>query len=94
MHGGDLGDEEAAKRARGRIGRHLARFYLRDARAQWRIAASVLSTGDVFVPKTDSELEWVLRTWWTSRKAIQCLAHLIALPGITVEDRGTKSTQR
>ena len=40
----------------------LARFYLRDDAAQGRIAASVLSGGDVFVPKTVIlELEWVLR---------------------------------
>jgi predicted nucleic-acid-binding protein len=40
----------------------LARFYLRDDATQGRIAASVLSAGDVFVPKTVIlELEWVLR---------------------------------
>lgn len=68
----------------------LARFYLRDDAAQWRIAASVLSTGDVFVPKTVIlELEWVLRyvADQPEDKVIECLAHLIALPGITVEDR-------
>ena len=40
----------------------LARFYLRDDAVQGRIAAGVLSAGDVFVPKTVIlELEWVLR---------------------------------
>jgi predicted nucleic-acid-binding protein len=68
----------------------LARFYLRDDAAQGRIAASVLSAGDVFVAKTVIlELEWVLRyvAEQPEEKVIECLAHLIALPGITVEDR-------
>jgi predicted nucleic-acid-binding protein len=68
----------------------LARFYLRDDAAQGRIAASVLSAGDVFVPKTVIlELEWVLRyvADQPEDKVIDCLKHLIALPGITVEDR-------
>ena len=68
----------------------LARFYLRDDAAQGRIAASVLAAGDVFVPKTVIlELEWVLRyvADQPGSKVIECLAHLIALPGITVEDR-------
>ena len=68
----------------------LARFYLRDDATQGRIAASVLSAGDVFVPKTVVlELEWVLRyvADQPKDKVIDCLAHLIALPGITVEDR-------
>ena len=68
----------------------LARFYLRDDAAQGRIAARVLSAGDVFVPKTVIvELEWVLRYMaeQPGNKVIECLAHLIALPGITVEDR-------
>ena len=68
----------------------LARFYLRDDAAQGHIAASVLSAGDVFVPKTVVlELEWVLRyvADQPEDKVIECLAHLIALPGITVEDR-------
>ena len=68
----------------------LARFYLRDDAAQGRIAASVLSAGDVFVPKTVIlELEWVLRyvADQPENKVVECLAHLIALPGITVEDR-------
>jgi predicted nucleic-acid-binding protein len=66
----------------------LARFYLRDDAAQARVAASVLSAGDVFVPKTVIlELEWVLRyvADQPEDKVIDCLAHLIA--GITVEDR-------
>ena len=68
----------------------LARFYLRDDAAQGRMAASVLAAGDVFVPKTVIlELEWVLRyvAEHPDSKVIECLAHLIALPGITVEDR-------
>jgi predicted nucleic-acid-binding protein len=68
----------------------LARFYLRDDTAQARIAVDVLSAGDVFVPKTVVlELEWVLRfvADQPPRKVMDCLAHLIALPGITVEDR-------
>ena len=68
----------------------LARFYLRDDAVQGRIAASVLAAGDVFAPKTVIlELEWVLRyvADQPERKVIECLGHLIALPGITVEDR-------
>ncbi|MCC6193163.1 MAG: type II toxin-antitoxin system VapC family toxin [Burkholderiales bacterium] len=68
----------------------LVRFYLRDDPAQGRIAESVLSAGDVFVPKTVIlELEWVLRyvADQPANKVIECLAHLIALPGVTVEDR-------
>jgi len=68
----------------------LARFYLRDDAVQGRIAARVLAAGDVFIPKTVVlELERVLRyvAEQSERKVIECLAHLIALPGITVEDR-------
>jgi predicted nucleic-acid-binding protein len=68
----------------------LARFYLQDDAAQGRMAASVLAAGDVFVPKTVIlELEWVLRyvAEQPESKVIECLAHLITLPGITVEDR-------
>ena len=68
----------------------LARFYLRDDATQGRIAAEVLSGGDVFVPKTVIlELEWVLRyvADQPEAKVIECLAHLIALPGVTIEDR-------
>jgi predicted nucleic-acid-binding protein len=68
----------------------LARYYLRDDAAQGRIATDVLSAGDVFVPKTVIlELEWVLRyvADQPEEKVIDCLAHLVALPGITVEDR-------
>lgn len=68
----------------------LARFYLRDDAAQGRTAARVLAAGDVFVPKTVIlELEWVLRyvAEQPKSKVIECLTHLIALPGITVEDR-------
>jgi predicted nucleic-acid-binding protein len=68
----------------------LARFYLQDDAAQGRMAASVLAAGDVFVSKTVIlELEWVLRyvAEQPESKVIECLAHLIMLPGITVEDR-------
>ena len=68
----------------------LARFYLRDDATQGRIATDVLSAGDVFVPKTVVlELEWVLRyvADQSGEKVTECLAHLIALPGVTVEDR-------
>ena len=68
----------------------LTRFYLHDDVVQGRIAARVLSAGDVFVPKTVIlELEWVLRyvADQSEDKVIDCLAHLIALPGVTVEDR-------
>jgi len=68
----------------------LARFYLRDDVVQGRIAAGVLSAGDVFVPKTVIlELEWVLRyvADQPEDKVIDCLAHLITLPGVIVEDR-------
>jgi predicted nucleic-acid-binding protein len=68
----------------------LARYYLHDDVVQGRIAADLLSAGDLFVPKTVIlELEWVLRyvADQAEDKVIDCLAHLIALPGITVEDR-------
>ena len=50
----------------------------------------MLAAGDVFVPKTVIlELEWVLRyvADQPEDKVTDCLTHLIALPGITVEDR-------
>lgn len=62
----------------------LARFYLRDDAAQGRVAAGVLSAGDVLVPKT-VVLELVADQ--PGDKVTECLAHLIALPGVTVEDR-------
>ena len=68
----------------------LARFYLRDDTTQGRIAADVLAAGDVFIPKTVVlELERVLRyvADQPADKVAECLAHLIALPGVTVEDR-------
>jgi len=68
----------------------LARYYLHDDVVQGRIAADLLAAGDLFVPKTVIlELEWVLRyvADQAENKVIDCLAHLIALPGITVEDR-------
>jgi predicted nucleic-acid-binding protein len=67
----------------------LARFYLRDDEAQAKIATAVLSAGDVFVPKTAVlELEWVLRcaAEQPAPRVLDCLAHLIALPGVRIED--------
>lgn len=67
----------------------LARFYLQDDRRQARVVTEILAAGDVFVPKTVIlELEWVLRhvADQPAGKAFDCLAHLLALPGITVED--------
>lgn len=67
----------------------LVRYYLRDDPAQARLAEKILSAGDVFVPKTVVlELEWVLRSVaeQPANKVTDCLAHLIALPGITIED--------
>ena len=68
----------------------LARYYLHDDIVQGRIAAGLLAAGDLFVPKTVIlELERVLRyvADQAEGKVVDCLAHLIALPGITVEDR-------
>jgi predicted nucleic-acid-binding protein len=67
----------------------LARYYLRDDAVQARVADRILSDGDVFVPKTVMlELEWVLRSVveQPADKVMDCLEHLIALPGITIED--------
>ena len=67
----------------------LARYYLGDDVAQSRIAARLLESGDLFVPKTVVlELEWVLRSVAErpAGKVVDCLDHLLALPGITVED--------
>lgn len=67
----------------------LARYYLNDDPAQARRAARILAAGDVFVPKTVMlELQWVLRSvaGQPAGKVADCLAHLIALPGVTVED--------
>jgi hypothetical protein len=60
---------------------------LRDDPAQAHMATNVLSVGGVFVPKTVMlELEWVLRyvADQPGDKVIECLAHLIALPRVTV----------
>jgi len=54
-----------------------------------RIAARILAAGDVFVPKTMMlGLEWVLRfvAEQPAGKVADCLVHLIALPGVTIED--------
>ena len=67
----------------------LARYYLRDDPAQARLAEKVLAGGAVLVPKSVLlELEWVLRSvaGQAAGKANECLAHLVALPGITIED--------
>lgn len=67
----------------------LARYYLHDDPAQARSAAKLLAAGEIFVPKTVVlELEWVLRAVaeQPSEKVIECLEHLLALPGITIED--------
>lgn len=66
----------------------LARYYLRDDPAQARLADKVLAAGAVFVPKSVLlELAWVLRSvaGQPAGKVIECLAHLMALPGITIE---------
>ena len=67
----------------------LARYYLADDPAQARVAKAVLESGEVFIPKTVLlELAWVLRSVaeQPARKALDCLRHLAALPGVTVED--------
>jgi predicted nucleic-acid-binding protein len=67
----------------------LARYYLADDPVQSRMARQVLEAGDVFVPKTVMlELAWVLESVAEQppRKVQDCLRHLLALPGITVED--------
>ncbi|MBI1731697.1 MAG: type II toxin-antitoxin system VapC family toxin [Gammaproteobacteria bacterium] len=69
----------------------LARYYLRDDPAQARLAEKLLAAGGVFVPKTVLlELEWVLRSVaeQPAGKVADCLAHLIALPEVTIEDHG------
>jgi predicted nucleic-acid-binding protein len=67
----------------------LARYYLRDDVAQARLAERVLAGGDVFVAKTVVlELEWVLRAGaeQPADKVRACPEHLLALPGVSVED--------
>lgn len=67
----------------------LARYYLRDDPAHARIADNLLSAGDLFVPKSVVlELEWVLRSvaGQLADKVADCLAHLIALPDVIIED--------
>ena len=68
----------------------LVRYYLHDDAVQARIATGILAAGDVFVPKTVMlELERVLRSVaeQPAGKVLDCLAHLIALPGVTIEDQ-------
>ena len=67
----------------------LARYYLQDDPVQAQRAARILAAGGVFVPKTVMlELEWVLRSVaeQPAAKVADCLTHLIALPGVTIED--------
>ena len=67
----------------------LARYYLADDAPQSRMASQVLEAGDVFVPKTVMlELAWVLESVAEQppRRVQDCLRHLLALPGVTVED--------
>lgn len=68
----------------------LARYYLQDDPEQARIATAIVRAGALFVPKTVVlELAWVLRSVaeQPADKVAACLAHLIGLPGITVESR-------
>jgi predicted nucleic-acid-binding protein len=68
----------------------LARYYLRDDPAQALAANSILAAGGVFVPKTVLlELAWVLRSVAErpADKVLACLAHLLGLPGVDIEDR-------
>lgn len=67
----------------------LARYYLADDSSQARVAQAVLESGEVFIPKTVMlELAWVLRSVaeQPATKALDCLRHLAALPGVIVED--------
>lgn len=67
----------------------LARYYWRDDPVQSPRAARVLAAGGVFVPKTVVlEIAWVLRSVAQQplEKVASCLAHLMALPGVTLED--------
>lgn len=67
----------------------LARYYLHDDPAQARIAVRILAAGGVYVPKTVVlELEWVLHSVaeQPANKVADCVAHLAALPGVTIED--------
>ncbi len=67
----------------------LARYYLQDDTAQARLAGKFLAAGGVYIPKTVVlELGWVLRSvaGHTAGKVADCIAHLIALPGVTIED--------
>jgi predicted nucleic-acid-binding protein len=67
----------------------LARYYLDDDAAQVRAAKKILAAGEVFVPKTVIlELEWVLRSVaeQPAAKVLDCLEHLVALAGVTIED--------
>ncbi len=67
----------------------LVRFYLNDDQVQAGLAARLLTSEDVFVPKTVLlELEWVMRgVAKVSPSAIaRSLAHLMSLPNVRIED--------
>ncbi len=67
----------------------LARYYLADDPGQTRTATRLLEAGGLFVPKTVIlELAWVLESvaGRPPGKVRDCLRHLVALPGVTVED--------
>ena len=73
----------------------LARYYLADHPSQTRVATDILSAGDVFVPKTVVlELEWVLRSVAEQPRAkvLECLTHLVGLPGVTIENQDEVET--
>jgi predicted nucleic-acid-binding protein len=68
----------------------LARYYLADDAAQSKIAAAVLSGGEIFVPKTVLlELTWVLRAvaGQPADRVLAVIQHLLALPGVEIEQR-------
>jgi predicted nucleic-acid-binding protein len=84
------GNEEGGEACAPLIPTCLRAFIFATSRRRDGLRRDVLSAGDVFVPKTVVlELEWVLRyvADQAEDKVIECLAHLIALPGVTVEDR-------
>jgi len=68
----------------------LVRIITNDDKAQAaRAAAFLRDQNSVFIAKTVLlELEWVLRSVaeQPAGKVLDCLGHLIALPGVTVED--------
>jgi len=76
----------------------LARYYIEDdtdaeAQRQWLAAQRLMDSGQpLMVCKTVIlELEWVMRGYYgfTSAEAASVLRHLLGLPHVTVEDRGS-----